>query len=103
MNMQKSTIYQNENEYAKLKQDHEILVIDNDEKEKKEKQLMHEKLEQFEAERKNALAKEKAELQIIKAETKKIPADSNLKVAGITRRRDVDLATIKAQGQAESD
>lgn len=118
MNMQKSTIYHNENEYNKLKQDFEVLIIDNDEKEKKEKQLMQEKLEQFEAERKNALAKEKAELQMIKAETRKIlaeikeqenadvkriSADSNLTVAGITRKRDVDLATIKAQGQAEAD
>jgi regulator of protease activity HflC (stomatin/prohibitin superfamily) len=116
--MQTSTIYHNENEYAKLKQEHEVLLIDNDEKEKKEIQLMKEKLEQFEAERKNALAKEQAEYQIIRAETKKIlaeikeqenadvkriHADSRLEVAGITRKRDVSLATIKAGGQAEAD
>jgi len=116
--MQTSTIYHNENEYAKLKQEHEVLLIDNDEIEKKEIQLMKEKLEQFEAERKNALAKEQAEYKIIRAETKKIlaeikeqenadvkriHADSRLFVSGIVRKKDVSLSTIKAEGRAEAD
>merc|ERR1719481_1401939 len=48
--MQQTTIYHNQDEYHKLNQAHQLLVIENDEKEKKEKQLMKEKLEQYEAE-----------------------------------------------------
>merc|ERR1719326_2162305 len=70
--MAQTTIYHNQDEYHKLNQQHQLLVIENDEKEKKEKQLMKEKLEQYEAECKKRLAAEHAKLGLIKADTKKI-------------------------------
>lgn len=116
--MQQATIYHNKDQYHKLEQEHQLLVIDNDEREKKESQAMREKLEQFEAECKKKLATEHAEYELIKATTKKllseikeqenadvkkISADSMLAVSEIQRKRDVELATIKAGGDAEAE
>merc|ERR1719295_339684 len=111
-------IYDNQIEYNKLHQQHQLLVIENDEKEKKEKQLMKEKLEQYEAECKKRLAAEHAKLGLIKAETKKIlaeireqenadvlkiEADSKLQVSTIDREKEVQLSEIRARGQAEGE
>merc|ERR1719384_2923920 len=117
-NMQQTTIYHNQDEYHKLNQQHQLLVIENDEKEKKEKQAMKEKLEQYEAECKKRLAAEHAKLGLIKAETKKIlseikeqenadvlkiDADSKLQVSEIDRSKDVQLSQIRATGAAEGE
>lgn len=116
--MQQTTIYHNQDEYHKLNQQHQLLVIENDEKEKKENQAMKEKLEQYEAECKKRLAGEHSKLMLIKAETKKqlseikeqenaevlkIDADARLMVSEIDRKKEVELATIKAQGEAEAE
>jgi len=116
--MQEATVFHNLDLYHELEQRHQLLVIDNDEKEKKETQLMKEKLEQFEADRKKKLAVEQAKFALIKAETnkilseikeqenadvKKIEADSQLAASGIERKKDVALATIKAQGEAQAE
>lgn len=116
--MSQATVYHNQDEYHKLNQQHQLLVIENDEKEKKEKQAMKEKLEQYEAECKKRLASEHAKLNLIKAETKKIlseikeqenadvlkiGADSNLQVSEIDREKEVQLAQIQAKGQAEGE
>jgi len=116
--MAQTTIYHNQDEYHKLNQQHQLLVIENDEKEKKEKQLMKEKLEQYEAECKKRLAAEHARLGLIKAETKKIlseireqenadtlkiEADSKLQVSEIDRQKEVQLAQIRAKGAAEGE
>merc|ERR1719373_110425 len=69
--MQQTTIYHNQDEYHKLNQQHQLLIIENDEKEKKETQAMKEKLEQYEAECKKRFAAEHASYTIIKAETQK--------------------------------
>merc|ERR1719168_518506 len=117
-NMQQTTIYDNQIEYNKLNQQHQLLVIENEEKEKKEKQAMKEKLEQYEAECKKRLAKEHSKLQLIKAETKKllseikeqenadvvkIDAEGRLKASEIDRKKNVQLSQIKAQGEAEGE
>merc|ERR1719499_791573 len=116
--MAQTTIYHNQDEYHKLNQQHQLLVIENDEKEKKEKQLMKEKLEQHEAECKKRLAAEHSKLQLIKAETKKIlseikeqenadvvkiDAEGRLKASEIDRKKNVQLAQIKARGEAEGE
>jgi regulator of protease activity HflC (stomatin/prohibitin superfamily) len=116
--MAQTTIYHNQDEYHKLNQQHCLLVIENDEKEKKEKQLMKEKLEQYEAECKKRLAAEHARLGLIKAETKKIlseireqenadtlkiEADSKLQVSEIDRTKEVQLSQIRAKGAAEGE
>lgn len=116
--MAQTTIYHNQDEYYKLNQEHKLLVIENEEKEKKHKQAMKEKLEQFEAEQKKCLASEHAKLDIIRATTKKVLSEikeqesadvkkidsiASLKVAGIDAKKDVELATIKAQGSAEAE
>lgn len=116
--MQQTTIYHNQDEYHKLNQQHQLLIIENDEKEKKETQAMKEKLEQYEAECKKRLAAENAKYDLIKAETKKIlseikeqenadalkiDADARLSVAEIERKKDVQLAEIKANGAAEAE
>jgi len=116
--MQKTTIYHNQEEFHDLEQQHQLLVIENDEKEKKEAQAMREKLEQFEADCKKRLAVERAKYQLIKAETKRIlseikeqenadiktiDANANLSSSEIERKRDVELATIKAKGEAEAE
>merc|ERR1719354_1315791 len=103
-NMQQTTIYDNQIEYNKLHQQHELLKIENEEREKKERQAMNEKLEQYEAECKKRLAAEQAKLGLIKADTKKIlsaireqenadtlkiEADSKLQVATIDREKEV--------------
>lgn len=117
-NMQQTTIYDNQIEYNKLHQQHQLLVIENEEKEKKERQAMKEKLEQYEAECKKRLAAEHAKLGLIKAETKKIlaeireqenadtlkiEADSKLQVSTIDREKEVQLSEIRARGQAEGE
>merc|ERR1719384_1713676 len=117
-NMQQTTIYHNQDEYHKLNQQHQLLVIENDEKEKKEKQAMKEKLEQYEAECNKRLAAEHAKLGLISAETKKIlseireqenadvlkiEADSKLQVSEIDREKEVQLSEIRARGQAEGE
>merc|ERR1719384_2452936 len=116
--MAQTTIYHNQDEYHKLNQQHQLLVIENDEKEKKEKQAMKEKLEQYEAECKKRLAAEHAKLGLISAETKKIlseireqenadvlkiDADSKLQVSEIDRSKDVQLSQIRATGAAEGE
>lgn len=116
--MQKTTIYHNQEEFHDLEQQHQLLVIENDEKEKKEAQAMREKLEQFEADCKKRLAVERAKYELIKAETKRIlseikeqenadiktiDANANLASSEIERKRDVELATIKAKGEAEAE
>lgn len=116
--MQQTTIYHNQDEYHKLNQQHQLLVIENDEKEKKEKQAMKEKLEQYEAECKKRLALEHQKLQLIKAQTKKIlsevkeqenadvlkiDSDSKLKASEIDRKKNVMLSQIKAKGEAEGE
>lgn len=116
--MAQTTIYHNQDEYHKLNQQHVLLVIENEEREKKEKQAMREKLEQYEAECKKRLAAEHAKLGLIKAETKKIiseireqenadvlsiDADSKLQVSKIDRTKEVELADIGAKGQAEGE
>jgi len=116
--MQQTTIYHNQDEYHKLNQAHQLLVIENDEKEKKEKQAMKEKLEQYEAECKKRLALEHSKLHLIKAETKKIlseikeqenadvvkiDAEGRLKASEIDRKKNVQLSQIKAQGEAEGE
>lgn len=116
--MAQTTIYHNQDEYYKLNQEHKLLVIENEEKEKKHKQAMKEKLEQFEAEQKRGLASEHAKLDIIRATTKKVLSEikeqesadvkkidsiAQLKVAGIDAKKDVELATILAQGKAEAE
>jgi len=116
--MAQTTIYHNQDEFYKLNQEHKLLVIENEEKEKKHKQAMKEKLEQFEAEQKKCLAGEHAKLDIIRATTKKLLSEikeqesadikkidsiAQLKVAGIDAKKDVELATIKAQGSAEAE
>merc|ERR1719219_2433294 len=108
--MQHTTIYHNQDEYHKLNQQHQLLIIENDEKEKKENQAMKEKLEQYEAECKKRLAAEHAKLGLIKAETKKIlaeireqenadvlkiEADSKLQVSEIDRTKEVALSQIR--------
>merc|ERR1719168_309337 len=116
--MAQTTIYHNQDEYHKLNQQHQLLVIENDEKEKKEKQAMKEKLEQYEAECKKRLAAEHAKLGLIRAETKKIlseireqenadvlkiEADSKLQVSEIDRQKEVQLSQIRAKGAAEGE
>jgi len=116
--MAQATIYHNQDEYHKLNQQYKLLVIDNEEKEKKEIQAMKEKLEQYEAECRKSLAEEFAKFEIIKAETKKIlavireqenadvkkiGAESCLKEAEINAQRDEELARIKAGGEAEAE
>lgn len=116
--MEQATIYHNKDEYEKLNQQHALLVIDNDEKEKKEKQLMKEKLEQYEAECKRRLAEQNSKLQLIKAETKKIlsdvkeqenaevvkiEAEGRLEASGVDRKKHVETAQIKASGEAEGE
>merc|ERR1719384_2795953 len=113
--MSQATVYHNQDEYHKLNQQHQLLVIENEEKEKKERQAMKEKLEQYEAECKKRLAAEHAKLGLIKAETKKIlaeireqenadvlkiEADSKLQVSTIDREKEVQLSEIRARGQA---
>merc|ERR550525_411169 len=95
-NMQQTTIYDNQIEYNRLHQQHQLLVIENEEKEKKERQAMKEKLEQYEAECKKRLAAEHAKLGLIKAETK-------LQVSTIDREKEVRLSEIRARGQAEGE
>merc|ERR1719499_830700 len=107
--MAQTTIYHNQDEYHKMNQQHQLLVIENDEKEK---------LEQYEAECKKRLAAEHARLGLIKAETKKIlseireqenadtlkiEADSKLQVSEIDRQKEVQLAQIRAKGAAEGE
>merc|ERR1719499_2477397 len=107
--MAQTTIYHNQDEYHKMNQQHQLLVIENDEKEK---------LEQYEAECKKRLAAEHAKLGLIKAETKKIlseireqenadtlkiEADSKLQVSEIDRQKEVQLAQIRAKGAAEGE
>merc|ERR1719361_1309830 len=116
--LSQTTIYHNQDEYEKLSQTYKLLVIENDEKEKKETQAMKEKLEQFEAGCKRRLANEKAKLDLIRAETRKIlsaikeqenadvlkiNADSKLTVAEINAKKEVELASIEAQGKATAE
>jgi len=116
--MAQTTIYHNQDEYYKLNQEHKLLVIENEEKEKKHKQAMKEKLEQFEAEQKKQLATEHASLDVIRATTKmliseikeqesadvkRVDADGQLIVSKIEAKKDVELSTIKAQGSAEAE
>jgi len=116
--MAQTTVYHNQDEYHKLNQQHQLLVIENDEREKKEKQSMKEKLEQYEAECKKRLAAEHAKLGLIRAETKKIlseireqenadvltiEADSKLQVSQIDRTKEIQLSQIRAKGSAEGE
>merc|ERR1719499_781760 len=93
--MQQTTIYHNQDEYHKLNQQHQLLVIENDEKEKKEKQAMKEKLEQYEAECKKRLALEHQKLQLIKAQTKKILSE-------IKEQENADVLKIDAEGRLKA-
>lgn len=117
-NLSETTVWGTKNDYEQLKQEYEILTIEHDERERKQKQLKKEELELLESGLKHHLANEQATLAKIKAETSKIlamireeqkaqvlsiNADGDLEVAQIKAKEKMELDILVSTGQAESE
>lgn len=117
-NLSETTVWGTKNDYEQLKQEYEILTIEHDERERKQKQLKKEELELLESGLKHHLANEQAKLAKIKAETGQIlamikeeqkaqvlsiNADGELSVAQIKAKETMELDKLVSGGQAESD